>query len=97
MKVQELYDLLEEAIEAGKADVEIKIAHQPGYPLAARIANVLVPGVNDDSERGCDPEDDDDECDGCMNCCDDYEESNGVVWIAATDATEYAPRAAWGD
>lgn len=81
MTVNELLELLENAADRGHGDTEVRIAYQPNYPLAARIACVTTPDDLDDEE------DEDEE---------DTEPVLWIATrdVPASE-NPYAPRAAW--
>ena len=83
MKINELFELLETAIEAGMGDQEIRVATQPNYPLEGEIDGAGFTAEIDECE--CD-EDGDETC----NCTTDDK-----FWILISDGKGYASRSLW--
>ena len=50
MTVTQLLEKMQELVDEGFEDLEVKIAFQPGYPLAGNIANVASPLDLEDPE-----------------------------------------------
>lgn len=93
MKVRELI----EELEAMEPEAEVRLAHQPSWPLAFTLA-----GVVDGSDLGGDDEDEEDGDVGPSFGYDTREdEATGpaVVWLVEGthpwDESPYAPRAVW--
>lgn len=81
MTVQELIDQL----ECQDPELEVRIAFQPSYPLAAHVANIIS---SEEIGGGEEPE------------LEDTIEAKPIVWLAATESVgynenPYAPRGAW--
>ena len=83
MTIDELIERLEEVKEAGflSGDTEVKVAHQPNYPLAAPLEMVTDP------HEVIDPED--------LETVERAQLD--VLWLACGPSSEYAPRHAWGE
>lgn len=74
MKVRDLRDMLGSMDE----DMDVMIAQQPSWPLAARVRGVVGP-----DEREWDDDPDPYER--------DVRDRRDIVWLVAGDASEYAP------
>jgi hypothetical protein len=83
MTLNELIEELQDAADRGHGDIEVRIAYQPNYPLAARIACITTPDDLTDDE-----EEEEEDTDGSQ-----------VLWLATREVPSsenpYAPRAAW--
>lgn len=90
--IEQLQEIRDTQVDGGS--IEVRIAFQPNYPLAADIATVTF--LDGDPDDRCDSHAQDEWCEDC-----EPEENEQFIWIAATDTVRrsespYAPRAAWG-
>lgn len=85
--IRELIDALEEAAEQVGDDAEIRIGHQPSWPLELSIARVVTSAdlahAHDPDEGDYDPDDVDED------------EGPAVAWITEGDQLGYASKRLW--
>lgn len=86
MNISELIEQLQAVLE-DEGDLDVRIAMQPSWPLAANVAAVVTDKAARANDEDAMPND---------------EDARNVVWIAASSSVgysenPYAPRGAWAE
>lgn len=88
--IRELIDALEEQAELVGDDAEVRIAHQPNWPLELTIARVVS---SEDMARAYDPDDPD--CEDQDEPGSEDDEAEPVVWLTEGQQLGYASKRLW--
>lgn len=84
MTVNEMLEKLQDEVEAGRGEYELRIAYQPTYPLRAEVANVVASDDMDEDEDG-------------NYEADCFVWIAATASVAGYDESPYAPSTAWSD
>lgn len=105
MNIEQLVEHLQGLIDSGEAlpETEVRIAHQPSYPLQATLAGVAnfsaaEEEMNETEEALASGELEGDDRTEALALLDELREradDDRIIYLVARESTDYAPRVLW--